>query len=82
MIDVEDRTVDHVVEGTITHRVAGGLQVRLTDGRTAYLSGSQVDARPVSNLDVYIGQRHRFRIIKLGKDGNMVVSRRILLEEG
>jgi small subunit ribosomal protein S1 len=67
------------VEGTIVARVKGGLSVDI--GVKAFLPGSQVDLRPVRNLDGMIGNRAQFRIIKFNKRrGNIVLSRRALLE--
>ena len=69
-----------VVEGLITGRVKGGLSVGLK-GVKAFLPGSQVDLRPVRNLDRIIGEQHKFKIIKFNKRrGNIVLSRRALLE--
>jgi small subunit ribosomal protein S1 len=69
-----------VVEGVITGRVKGGLSVNL-GGVKAFLPGSQVDLRPVRNLDRMIGENHKFKIIKFNKRrGNIVLSRRALLE--
>jgi small subunit ribosomal protein S1 len=66
--------------GTVLSRVKGGLTVDL--GIKAFLPGSQVEVRPVRNLDVYIGQPLEVRIIKLNKKrGNVVVSRKEILEE-
>jgi small subunit ribosomal protein S1 len=71
---------DEVVEGVITGRVKGGLSVSLR-GVKAFLPGSQVDLRPVRNLDRIIGETHKFKIIKFNKRrGNIVLSRRALLE--
>jgi small subunit ribosomal protein S1 len=71
---------NEVVSGTITHRVKGGLSVNI--GVKAFLPGSQVDLRPVKNLEKLIDQEFRFRIIKLNRRrGNIVLSRRVLLEE-
>jgi len=68
-----------VVEGRIVSRIKGGLSVDI--GVTAFLPGSQVDLRPVRNLDKVIGQSFDFKIIKLNKRrGNIVLSRRVLLE--
>ena len=67
------------VEGMIVARVKGGLSVDI--GVKAFLPGSQVDLRPVRNLDGMIGNRAQFRIIKFNKRrGNIVLSRRALLE--
>ncbi len=71
---------DELVEGIITARVKGGLQVDI--GVKAFLPGSQVDIRPVRNLDKYIGEKHSFKVIKFNKKrGNIVLSRRALLEK-
>ena len=48
----------------------------------AFLPGSQVDLRPVRNLDAFIGQNFKFKVIKFNKKrGNIVLSRRVLLEK-
>ena len=71
---------DEDVEGVITGRVKGGLSVGIR-GVKAFLPGSQVDLRPVRNLDRMIGETHKFKIIKFNKRrGNIVLSRRALLE--
>jgi len=71
---------DRTVEGTIIARVKGGLSVDI--GVKAFLPGSQVDLRPVKNLDRLIGAKAEFKIIKFNKGrGNIVLSRRVLLEE-
>jgi len=68
------------VSGVITARVKGGLSVDI--GVKAFLPGSQVDLRPVKNLEKLLGQDMEFRIIKFNKRrGNIVLSRRVLLEE-
>src|SRR5207342_1320925 len=47
----------------------------------AFLPGSQVDLRPIRNLDKLIGQTYKFKVIKFNKKrGNIVLSRRVLLE--
>lgn len=72
---------DELIEGTITQRVKGGLSVAIRGGVKAFLPGSQVDLRPVRNLDSFIGQTHPFKVIKFNKKrGNIVLSRRALLE--
>ncbi|RMF86041.1 MAG: 30S ribosomal protein S1 [Nitrospinota bacterium] len=69
-----------VVEGTIVARIKGGLTVDI--GLKAFLPGSQVDLRPIRNLDKLIGQKLPMKIIKLNRRrGNIVLSRRVLLEE-
>jgi small subunit ribosomal protein S1 len=73
---------DELIEGTITARVKGGLQVSIRGGVKAFLPGSQVDLRPVRNLDRLIGQTFEFKVIKFNKKrGNIVLSRRVLLEK-
>ncbi|MBZ0115900.1 MAG: S1 RNA-binding domain-containing protein, partial [Sandaracinaceae bacterium] len=72
---------DELIEGTITARVKGGLSVTIKGGVKAFLPGSQVDLRPVRNLDKLLGQNYEFKVIKFNKKrGNIVLSRRVLLE--
>ena len=72
---------DETVIGTINARVKGGLSVTLEGGVKAFLPGSQVDLRPVRNLDVFLDQDLAFKIIKFNKRrGNIVLSRRVILE--
>ena len=69
-----------VVVGRVIERVKGGLAVDI--GVRAFLPGSQVDLRPVRNLDSLKGQELRMRVIKVNKKrGNIVLSRKALLEE-
>ena len=71
---------EEIVEGTVVAKVKGGLSVDI--GVKAFLPGSQIDIRPVRNLDVYLGKKYRFKVIKFNKKrGNIVLSRRVLLEE-
>ncbi len=66
--------------GTVVGRVKGGLTVDI--GIKAFLPGSQLELRPVRNLDAFIGQPIEVRVIKLNKKrGNVVVSRKEILEE-
>src|SRR5947209_8612725 len=68
------------VKGLVVSRVKGGLTVDI--GIKAFLPGSQIEVRPVRNLDGYIGQEIEVRVIKLNKKrGNVVISRKELLEE-
>lgn len=70
-----------VIKGRIIDRIKGGLKVDL-DGVTAFLPGSQVETRPVRNLEGYKGQEVEVRVIKLNrKRGNVVLSRKAVLEE-
>jgi small subunit ribosomal protein S1 len=69
-----------VVTGRVIERVKGGLAVDI--GVRAFLPGSQVDVRPVRNLDSLKGQELRMRVIKVNKKrGNIVLSRKAVLEE-
>jgi small subunit ribosomal protein S1 len=73
---------DELIEGTISQRVKGGLSVTIRGGVKAFLPGSQVDLRPIRNLDKLIGQTYSFKVIKFNKKrGNIVLSRRVLLEK-
>ena len=64
---------DEVVEGVIVSRVKGGLSVDI--GVKAFLPGSQVDLRPIRNLDKLIGEKYKFKVIKFNKKrGNSVLS--------
>ncbi|SNS30629.1 SSU ribosomal protein S1P [Granulicella rosea] len=68
------------VKGMVLSRVKGGLTVDI--GIKAFLPGSQIEVRPVRNLDGYIGTEIEVRVIKLNKKrGNVVISRKELLEE-
>ncbi len=68
------------VQRTGEHKVKGGLVVDV--GVRAFLPGSQYDLRPTQNLDNLLGQEIQVRITKLNRRrGNVVVSRRALLEE-
>lgn len=69
------------VKTRVRKRVKGGLQVELF-GLDAFLPGSQVDIRPPQNLDEYLNQEIEVKIIKVNwPKRNIVVSRRMLLEE-
>ncbi len=69
-----------VVEGKIVARIKGGLSVDI--GVRAFLPGSQVALRPVRQLEKLIGETYQFKIIKFNRRrGNIVLSRRVLLEE-
>jgi small subunit ribosomal protein S1 len=73
---------DEIIEGTISQRVKGGLSVTIKGGVKAFLPGSQVDLRPIRNLEKLIGQTYEFKVIKFNKKrGNIVLSRRVLLEK-
>jgi len=67
------------IKGKIISRVKGGLSVDL--GLQAFLPGSQVDLRPIRDMDSLLGTEHDFKIVKYNKRrGNIVLSRRAILE--
>ena len=69
------------IKGRITERIKGGLRVDI-DGIPAFLPGSQVDVRPVRNLDSLRNQEIEAKVIKLNrKRSNVVLSRKAVLEE-
>lgn len=69
-----------VVEGKVLSRIKGGMIVDI--GVKAFLPGSQIDLRPVRDLDHLVGKTFELKIIKMNhRRGNIVVSRRVLLEE-
>ena len=68
------------VKGMVIERVKGGLSVDI--GIPAFLPGSQVDIRPVRDLDRYVGQSYLFNVLKYDrKRNNVVLSRRTILEK-
>jgi len=79
--EVEKAYTDRkVVIGRVIERIKGGLAVDI--GVRAFLPGSQIDVRPVRNLDALKGQELRMRVIKVNKKrGNIVLSRKVLIEE-
>jgi len=69
------------VDGTIFGRVKGGFTVDLS-GAVAFLPGSQVDVRPIKDINPLMGALQAFQILKMDRRrGNIVVSRRAVLEE-
>lgn len=71
---------NEIVRGKIISRIKGGMTVDI--GVKAFLPGSQIDLRPVKDMDRLIGQTFQMRIIKMNsKRGNIVLSRRAVLEE-
>lgn len=69
------------VEGRLIRRIKGGVVVDLF-GVDAFLPGSQIDLRQIPDMDAIIGQSFKFRVIKVNKARrNIVVSRRVILEE-
>lgn len=74
-------TANEKVTGVIFGRVKGGFTVDL-NGATAFLPGSQVDIRPVRDVTPLMGTPQPFQILKMDRQrGNIVVSRRAVLEE-
>ncbi|HJN01960.1 MAG TPA: 30S ribosomal protein S1 [Nitrospinota bacterium] len=78
--------VEHVfesgelVEGTVISKAKGGLTVDI--GLKAFLPGSQIDLKPIRDMDRIIGQKFRMKVIKMDKKrNNIVLSRRVILEE-
>ncbi|HLE01245.1 MAG TPA: 30S ribosomal protein S1 [Bdellovibrionota bacterium] len=71
---------DQLVEGTVIAKVKGGLSVDI--GVKAFLPGSQIDTKPVKNLDKFLGKKLKFKIIKFNKKrGNIVLSRRAVVAQ-
>ncbi len=71
----------NTVTGRVTDRIKGGLRVDI-GGIQAFLPGSQVDVRPVRNLDSFRNKDIEVRVIKVNKKrGNIVLSRKVVLEE-
>ncbi len=70
---------DGTIQGRIENRVKGGLSVDI--GVPAFLPYSQIDLRPVKDLDTLIGQSFDFKVLKYNrKRNNVVISRRAILE--
>ena len=75
-IQAEDGTID----GKVENRVKGGMSVDI--GVPAFLPYSQIDLRPVKDLDALIGETFPFKILKFNrKRNNVVISRRAILEK-
>lgn len=71
---------DQLVEGVCIAKVKGGLAVDI--GVKAFLPGSQLDNKPVKNLDKFLGQRMKFKILKFNKKrGNIVLSRKAVVSQ-
>ena len=71
---------DKEVQGKVLSRIKGGMMVDI--GVKAFLPGSQIDLTPIRDLDSLVGKTFTFKIIKINhRRGNVVVSRRALLEE-
>ena len=68
------------IDGKVISRIKGGMMVDI--GVKAFLPGSQIDLHPVRDLDGLVGRTFPMKIIKINhRRGNVVVSRRVLLEE-
>lgn len=71
----------NVIKGRVVERIKGGLRVDV-DGIAAFLPGSQVDVRPIRNLDSLRDKQIEAKVIKLNrKRSNVVLSRKAVLEE-
>ena len=72
---------EKIVTGVILGRVKGGFTVDI-DGATAFLPGSQVDIKPIKDIHSIMNVPQKFQILKMDKKrGNIVISRRAVLEE-
>jgi small subunit ribosomal protein S1 len=72
---------DDTIKGRIVRRIKGGYTVDL-GGVEAFLPGSHVDLRPVPDMDALVGEEFDFRVLKINRRrSNVIVSRRVLLEE-
>lgn len=73
---------NEIMQGTCMRRIKGGIVVDLM-GVDAFLPGSQIDVKPIRDFDALIGQTLDFRIVKVNEARkNIVVSHRVLIEEG
>ncbi len=79
---IESYNNDEILEGTCVRRIKGGMVVDL-GGVDAFLPGSQIDVKPVRDFDALIGRKMDFKIVKVNEARkNIVVSHRVLIEEG
>ena len=73
---------NEILQGICTRRIKGGIVVDLM-GIDAFLPGSQIDVKPIRDFDALIGKEMDFRIVKVNElRKNIVVSHRVLIEEG
>ncbi len=80
IIDSHDN--DETLNGICSRRIKGGIVVDLM-GVDAFLPGSQIDVRPIRDFDALIGREMEFKIVKVNEARkNIVVSHRVLVEEG
>ena len=71
---------NNTIDGKVIKKVKGGLMIDI--GVQAFLPGSQIDLKPIKNLDGLVGQKIKLKIIKINKKkGNIVLSRRVILEQ-
>ena len=72
---------EELITGTISRRIKGGMVVSL-NGIDAFLPGSQLDVRPISDFDSYVGKTMEFKIVKVNEfRKNIVLSRKEILQE-
>ena len=72
---------NETISGKIMRRIKGGYTVDI-GGVEAFLPGSHVDLRPVPDMDALVNQEYEFRVLKINRRrSNVIVSRRVLLEE-
>jgi small subunit ribosomal protein S1 len=77
--DVQEK--NGTISGHIVRRIKGGYTVDIS-GVEAFLPGSHVDLRPVPDMDALVNQEFEFRVLKINRRrSNVIVSRRVLLEE-
>ncbi len=78
---VEVHEKDEVITGKVSRRIKGGMVVDLI-GVEAFLPGSQIDIKPVRDFDALVNQEFEFKIVNVNHlRRNIVVSRRVLIEE-
>jgi small subunit ribosomal protein S1 len=79
---IKNHETGELVEGKCVRRIKGGIVVDI-NGIDAFLPGSQIDVKPIRDFDALIGQIMEFRIVKVNHlRKNIVVSRRVIIEEG
>lgn len=79
---IESYEKGEIIQGTCMRRIKGGIVVNLR-GVDAFLPGSQIDVKPIRDFDALIGQTMDFKVVKVNEPRkNIVVSHRVLIEEG
>ncbi len=77
----ESYNKQEVINGRVKSKTKGGLKVDV-NGVEAFLPGSQIDSRPIRNLDTYIGEEIEAKVIKFSrKRNNIVLSRKVITDE-